>query len=128
MTATLVLGGVRSGKSRYAEQLLREHAEVLVVAPGYPPDEGDPQWAERVAAHRARRPQSWTTLESLDLAGAIREASSPVLIDCLGLWLTRFIDGIGGWENPREASIAVAWAERALPSINASRCSLMSLQ
>ncbi|HET8981585.1 MAG TPA: bifunctional adenosylcobinamide kinase/adenosylcobinamide-phosphate guanylyltransferase [Pedococcus sp.] len=114
MTATLVLGGVRSGKSRYAEQLLREHAEVLVVAPGYPADEGDPQWAERVAAHRARRPESWTTLESLDLAGAIREAASPVLIDCLGLWLTRFIDGIGGWENPREASIAVAWALRDL--------------
>ena len=110
MTSTLVLGGVRSGKSRYAEQLLREHAEVLVVAPGYPADEGDPQWAERVAAHRARRPEPLDDPRVPGPRRRLREATSPVLIDCLGLWLTSFIDGIGGWENPREASIAVAWA------------------
>jgi adenosylcobinamide kinase/adenosylcobinamide-phosphate guanylyltransferase len=114
MTTTLVLGGVRSGKSRYAEQLLREREKVTFVAPGYPADPSDPEWAARVASHQARRPESWTTLETLDLAGAIREATSPLLIDCLGLWLTRFIDGIGGWDNPRESSIAVAWALRDL--------------
>jgi adenosylcobinamide kinase/adenosylcobinamide-phosphate guanylyltransferase len=114
MTATLVLGGVRSGKSRYAEQLLREEPKVTYVAPGYPADPSDPQWAQRVVNHQARRPDHWSTLETLDLAGAIREATTPLLIDCLGLWLTRFLDGIGGWESPREASIAVAWAVRDL--------------
>ena len=114
MTATLVLGGVRSGKSRYAEQLLRGESTVTYLAPGYPADPADALWAQRVANHRARRPDTWTTLETLDLAGAIREATTPLLIDCLGLWLTRFIDGIGGWENPRACSIAVAWALRDL--------------
>jgi adenosylcobinamide kinase/adenosylcobinamide-phosphate guanylyltransferase len=114
MTTTLVLGGVRSGKSRYAEQLLREHEEVLYVAPGYPADEGDPEWAARVERHRERRPEGWKTLETLDLADAIRAATTPVLVDCLGLWLTRFVDGIGGWDSPRETGIAVAWAVRDL--------------
>ncbi|SER90168.1 adenosylcobinamide kinase /adenosylcobinamide-phosphate guanylyltransferase [Pedococcus cremeus] len=114
MTTTLVLGGVRSGKSRYAEQLMRDHDGVTYVAPGYPAEGSDAEWAARVEQHQARRPQSWKTLETLDLAGAIREATTPLLIDCLGLWLTRFIDGIDGWQNPRECSIAVAWAVRDL--------------
>jgi adenosylcobinamide kinase/adenosylcobinamide-phosphate guanylyltransferase len=114
MTTTLVLGGVRSGKSRYAEQLLGDREEVTYVAPGYPADGSDAEWSKRVEQHQARRPQSWKTLETLDLAGAIREATTPLLIDCLGVWLTRFIDGIDGWKNPRESSIAVAWALRDL--------------
>ena len=55
MTTTLVLGGARSGKSRYAEQLLRDRAGVLYVAPGPMADGSDPEWADRVAAHRSRR-------------------------------------------------------------------------
>jgi adenosylcobinamide kinase/adenosylcobinamide-phosphate guanylyltransferase len=114
MTTTLVLGGVRSGKSRYAEQLLREHGEVLFVAPGYPADGSDKEWTARVERHRERRPEGWKTLETLDLADAVRAATTPVLIDCLGLWLTRFIDGIHGWGTPQETGIAVAWAVRDL--------------
>ena len=114
MSRTLVIGGVRSGTSRYAEQLLHERAEVLYVAPGYPADTSDPDWAARVERHQARRPRGWKTLETLDLADAIRAATTPVLIDCLGLWLTRFVDGIGGWDAPQETSIAVAWAVRDL--------------
>lgn len=114
MTTTLVLGGARSGKSRYAEHLLREHADVTYVAPGHPGTPEDPAWAARLEQHRARRPESWATVETVDLAGAIRTAESPLLIDCLGVWLTRFIDGIGGWDSPREASLAVAWAVRDL--------------
>ena len=47
VTTTLVLGGARSGKSRYAEQLLRDRAGVLYVAPGPVADGSDPEWADR---------------------------------------------------------------------------------
>lgn len=107
MSTTLVLGGVRSGKSRYAEQLLRGHGTVTYVAPGYVPDGSDPEWAARVARHQARRPDGWATLETTDLAGTIRSAATPLLIDCLGTWLTRVIDDLGGWETPEETSAAV---------------------
>ena len=99
MTTTLVLGGARSGKSRYAEQLLRDRAGVLYVAPGPVADGTDPEWADRLAAHRARRPASWQTLETGDLAGALRTARRPVLIDCLATWLTRSVDEAGAWED-----------------------------
>jgi adenosylcobinamide kinase / adenosylcobinamide-phosphate guanylyltransferase len=114
MTTTLVLGGARSGKSRYAEQLLRGQGPVTYVAPGLPADSGDADWEARVESHRNRRPEDWVTVETLDLAGTIREASTPLLIDCLGVWLTRFIDGIEGWERPQEASAIVGWAVRDL--------------
>lgn len=78
MTRVLVTGGVRSGKSRYAEQLLDACAPAVYLTPGYPADPaGDPEWATRVAAHQARRPACWTTRETLDLAGSISTAASP---------------------------------------------------
>ncbi|MFZ2515160.1 MAG: bifunctional adenosylcobinamide kinase/adenosylcobinamide-phosphate guanylyltransferase, partial [Candidatus Lutibacillus vidarii] len=58
MTLTLVTGGVRSGKSRYAEALLRTAPVVRYVAPLV--DAGDdPEWVRRVQAHRLRRPAGW---------------------------------------------------------------------
>src|SRR4029079_19410689 len=67
MSVTLVLGGARSGKSRYAESLLRTCPRVTYVAPGAVPDGSDPEWAERVSAHQARRPTGWTTTETTEL-------------------------------------------------------------
>jgi adenosylcobinamide kinase / adenosylcobinamide-phosphate guanylyltransferase len=104
MTRVLVTGGVRSGKSRYAESLLSVDSPVTYLTPGYPADH-DPEWAARVAAHRLRRPHSWRTVESLDLAAALTKTESPVLIDCLGTWLTRLIDSWNAWEEP-DANIA----------------------
>ncbi len=103
MTRVLVTGGVRSGKSRHAESLLSADAAATYLTPGYPADH-DPEWAARVAAHRLRRPLSWRTVESLDIATALAETDAPVLIDCLGTWLTRLIDSWNAWEEP-EASI-----------------------
>ena len=60
----LVLGGVRSGKSAYAERLLRERADVRYIAAGPAPGPDDREWQARVEAHRARRPASWTTVEA----------------------------------------------------------------
>jgi len=98
----LVTGGVRSGKSAHAEGLLSAAQRVAYVAPG-PEPAGDPDWAARVAAHRARRPPGWRTLETGDLAGAIRRADGPVLVDCLGTWLTRVLDEEAAWDHPSGA-------------------------
>ena len=95
----LVTGGVRSGKSTHAETLLG-HEPAVYVAPGPTPDaDADPDWAARIAAHLARRPDSWSTRETHDVATAIREAEGPVLVDCLGTWLTALIDDAGAWEQ-----------------------------
>ncbi len=95
----LVTGGVRSGKSTHAEALLGDEPATY-VAPGPTPDaEADPDWAARIDAHLARRPGSWSTLESRDVAGAVRDAHRPVLVDCLGTWLTALVDDADAWEQ-----------------------------
>ena len=99
MTHVLVTGGVRSGKSRYAESLLAADAAVTYLTPGYPADAVDAEWAARVAAHRLRRPPAWQTIESLDLAVTLRAVDGPVLIDCLGTWLTGLFDAWDAWEG-----------------------------
>lgn len=96
----LVTGGVRSGKSAHAEGLLAAEPRVTYVAPGpTAQDDPDPDWADRLRAHRARRPASWTTLETRDLANAVTATEGAVLIDCLGTWLTGVLDGAGAWEQ-----------------------------
>lgn len=98
----LVTGGARSGKSRHAEELLATAPSVTYVAPG-PTREEDPDqdWAERIAAHQARRPARWTTLETRDLSSALR-LEGPVIVDCLGTWLTALLDERGLWEAPSQ--------------------------
>jgi adenosylcobinamide kinase/adenosylcobinamide-phosphate guanylyltransferase len=99
MSVTLVLGGARSGKSRYAESLLRSYPAVTYVAPGAVPDGSDPEWAERISRHQARRPAHWSTLETVELAEVVLAADHPVLIDCLSTWLTRLVDDIDAWQD-----------------------------
>jgi adenosylcobinamide kinase / adenosylcobinamide-phosphate guanylyltransferase len=98
---TLITGGVRSGKSRYAETLLVELDEVTYVASGPVPDPAaDAEWAARIADHRVRRPAHWSTVETTDVTGALRSVSGAILIDCLGTWLTAMIDRLGTWDEP----------------------------
>ncbi len=86
----LVLGGQRSGKSRYAEQVVATSG----LAPVYlaTAQAGDEEMTRRIAAHRERRGAAWHTVEEpLDLAGTIvREAGDGriVLVECLTLWLS----------------------------------------
>lgn len=110
---TLVLGGARSGKSRHAEQLLDGEPDVVYVATGQPPADSDPDWAQRVAAHRASRPPHWRTVETIDVADAIRTADAPVLIDCLATWLTRVFDTVGAWHDEP------GWRDRASAATSA---------
>ena len=85
---TLVLGGARSGKSVVAEGIAgRLPAPVTYVATGAATD-GD--MADRIAAHRARRPSTWSTLEvgdDGDLAGCLLSTTGTVIIDSLGSWV-----------------------------------------
>lgn len=95
---TLVLGGARSGKSVEAERRLESFPDVLYVATGGTRG-GDTEWAERVAAHRERRPGSWRTVETCDLVPLLGEGGAPLLIDCLSLWLTDAMDAVGAWDD-----------------------------
>ena len=113
MTTTLVTGPVRSGKSRHAEDLLSQHAVVRYVATGRPADPADPEWAHRVAAHQARRPGGWRTIETHDIPVALADAATPVLIDCLGTWLTAVVDEVG-WDDLSAAKDHVGAVSPAL--------------
>ena len=114
----LVTGGVRSGKSRHAEGLLADEPSVTYVAPGpTTAEDPDPDWAARLAAHRERRPATWTTLESRDLAGALTRPGA-VLVDCLGTWLTAVLDEAGAWDLPSEDVHALV-ADRLAPAVAA---------
>ena len=99
MALTLVLGGVRSGKSARAEQLIAGSGALVRYVATAPRPDGDPDLAARVAAHRDRRPASWSTVETQDLRAVLAEGSVPTLIDDLGGWLAARLDA-AGWETP----------------------------
>ena len=89
----LILGGVRSGKSRYAEQSARDsNLSVVYVATA---TAGDAEMSARIRAHQERRPAEWALVESpLALATTLRVHAAPnrcVLVDCLTLWLTNLL-------------------------------------
>lgn len=108
----LVLGGARSGKSRYAEALADGHAgERLYIATAQP---GDAEMTARIAAHRSRRGPGWTTLEApLDLVEALEGAAGAfVLVDCLTLWISNLL--LGEFEiAPRVERLAEALRVRS---------------
>ncbi len=113
----LVLGGARSGKSRHAELRLAADPRVTYLAAGpYPPraqPTADSDWAERVAAHRARRPPWWQTVESIDVAATLRSESGAVLFDGAGTWLAAVMDEAGAWAGDGESGMARAQAQIA---------------
>jgi adenosylcobinamide kinase/adenosylcobinamide-phosphate guanylyltransferase len=115
----LVTGGVRSGKSRHAESLLEGASAVRYVAPG--PVRDDADWQQRIAAHRARRPSSWATVETGDLASALH-TDDAVLVDCLGTWLTRLVDDAAMWDAAMADLTAYvdSAVERALEALSAA--------
>lgn len=93
---TLVLGGVRSGKSRYALQLAARTQHVTFLATAERSD--DEEMQRKIDRHRAERPQHWTTLEEpLKLAAAIKSVRNCdlLLIDCLTLFAGKMLDVFG---------------------------------
>jgi adenosylcobinamide kinase/adenosylcobinamide-phosphate guanylyltransferase len=100
---TLVLGGIRSGKSQWAEEAIAKSLPagqaVRYLASG-PSGQADPDWAQRVAQHRSRRPSHWSTVETGDITTELRQSSTiPTLVDDLGGWLTCTLDRHQAWEN-----------------------------
>ena len=87
----LVLGGTRSGKSRFGLEQARQLAgerPVAYLATALP---GDPELDRRIAGHRSNRPSDWPTIDvGADLAGAIRSVgdTDTILLDGLTLWLS----------------------------------------
>jgi adenosylcobinamide kinase/adenosylcobinamide-phosphate guanylyltransferase len=101
---TLVLGGARSGKSRYAEALIDGRSAIpIYIATGAP---RDAEMAERIRRHRLRRGARWRTVEvPIALLEALRthaRADAAVLVDCLTLWLSNLLDA----DRDVEAEIA----------------------
>ncbi|WP_168074896.1 bifunctional adenosylcobinamide kinase/adenosylcobinamide-phosphate guanylyltransferase [Caulobacter sp. SSI4214] len=94
MTATLVLGGARSGKSAFAQRAAEGAAigaRPVLIATGQAFDD---EMAERIARHQADRGDSWMTVEApLDLSAALAAlpADGVAVVDCLTLWLSNLM-------------------------------------
>ena len=90
---TLILGGVRSGKSRLAERLATESA--LCVTYIATATAGDDEMRVRIEGHRARRPVHWSLVEEpIRLAASLYAQAAPnrcLIVDCLTLWLTNLL-------------------------------------
>lgn len=110
----LVLGGARSGKSRFAEGLARNSAlEKIYLATGRAWDE---EMRARIAAHKVdRADDGWTTHEEpVDLVGALKALDKPervILVDCLTLWVTNLMMEEGRDVDADGAALAASLGE-----------------
>ncbi|MEJ2608810.1 MAG: bifunctional adenosylcobinamide kinase/adenosylcobinamide-phosphate guanylyltransferase [Candidatus Thiodiazotropha sp.] len=90
---TLILGGVRSGKSRLAEKLaIESNLSVTYIATA---QAGDDEMVTRIIAHRERRPKQWQLIEEPYQLATVLEAHAKagtcLLVECLTLWLTNLL-------------------------------------
>lgn len=97
----LVLGGIRSGKSAWAEgtisQAVSAGQPVRYLATGSAAG-ADADWSARLDAHRLRRPAHWSTVESADVAAELRtDAATATLVDDIGGWLVAAMDRHDAW-------------------------------
>lgn len=112
MTSLLVLGGARSGKSRYAERLARTLAETPVYVATSRAWDDDHR--ARIERHRRDRGSDWQTIEEERAFGGLRLDGRVVVVDCLTLWLTNlFVDArqnvdLALTEARREIDVALA--------------------
>jgi len=107
MSATLILGGARSGKTTHALRLAEATDRGLVMIATA--EALDNEMADRIARHRAERGPRWRTLETpLDLAGALEQVGPGeiAVIDCLTLWVSNLMQAERGPEAETEAVIA----------------------
>ena len=116
----LVIGGARSGKSRFAETLARRSGpDRVYIATATPFDD---EMRERIAIHRADRARDgWRTVEEpLELAQALRHEAAPgriVLVDCLTLWLTNVMLGEATEPARRDAAVACSHLAAMVPDL-----------
>jgi adenosylcobinamide kinase / adenosylcobinamide-phosphate guanylyltransferase len=126
---TLVLGGIRSGKSRWAEEAIAKS-----LTPGQPvrylasglDSQADKAWAHRVAQHRNRRPAHWSTVETDDITAQLRQSPrTPTLIDDLGAWLTSTLDRHQAWDNGPVAAPVQEMIDDMLAAVSAFAATLV---
>ena len=102
----VVLGGTRSGKSEVAERIAAELGEPVTYVATAAAGE-DPDLAARIAAHRERRPATWTTVEApVDLPALLREVDGTVLVESTGSWIAAQPDLDGDVDGLRRAARA----------------------
>ena len=98
---TLILGGARSGKSLFAENILKNYEQKTYLATAVARDS---EMKKRVEKHRARRGPSWQTIEeSIDITNVISthgEKGVPLLLDCLTLWAMNLLSA--GYDYKQE--------------------------
>jgi adenosylcobinamide kinase / adenosylcobinamide-phosphate guanylyltransferase len=114
---TLVLGGVRSGKSLYAQRMAEQAARVVFVATAEP---GDEEMRKKIERHRSSRPAHWQTVEEpLALPEAIRQHSAScdlILVDCLTFFAANLL---GAGVNTLKATEALC------SSLQSAACSIV---
>jgi adenosylcobinamide kinase/adenosylcobinamide-phosphate guanylyltransferase len=126
---TLVLGGISSGKSRWAEETIAESLPpgqpVRYLACG-PAIGADAAWAGRVAQHRDRRPAHWSTVETDDIPAQLRQSPDmPTLVDDLGGWLTGTLDRNNAWDDGSAAVPVRETIDAMLAAVSAFGSPLM---
>ncbi len=94
MSITLITGGQRSGKSRYAQQLaLERSANPVYLATSRPWDE---EHLQRILRHQADRSEAWSTVEEPKELSRHDFTGRTVVVDCVTLWCTNFFSDTGG--------------------------------
>jgi adenosylcobinamide kinase/adenosylcobinamide-phosphate guanylyltransferase len=106
---TLVLGGARSGKSRYAQALIGERPAIYIATARRT---GDREMARRIDRHRADRPQSWITIEEPEsVSRVVRTAAppdAPVIVECVTLWLSNLFERESDTPKHRQQDVLMA--------------------
>ena len=78
-----ITGGMKSGKSEFAEHLAKNSKELSYVALSENNTE-DKEWQEKINLHRKRRPKEWILIETVDLLDTLSKEEGPLLIDSIG--------------------------------------------
>jgi adenosylcobinamide kinase / adenosylcobinamide-phosphate guanylyltransferase len=119
---TLITGGARSGKSRFAERLASEYQPLRgYLATGQP---GDAEMSERISRHRARRGEEWRTIEEpLEVIASLHGNDgrfNVILMDCVTLWLSNMLfrhDGGAADVLPQVANFTATFNDLKTPLI-----------
>jgi adenosylcobinamide kinase/adenosylcobinamide-phosphate guanylyltransferase len=110
---TLVLGGARSGKSRFAQEKAARYSRVAYVATA---QAGDQEMAARIKQHRKQRPAEWQTIESPlgvhENLDRVRPGTTVVIIDCLTLYVSNML--LADTETANKEALIVSEIEKLL--------------
>jgi adenosylcobinamide kinase / adenosylcobinamide-phosphate guanylyltransferase len=118
---TLVLGGVRSGKSRYAQQLAERESRVIFVATA---KDSDDEMHRKIERHRRERPAEWITVEEpLELVQVLAQKARDcdvMVVDCLTVFAANLLETEGDDQNAIERRV-----DALCVALQSERCSVV---